>query len=74
MDMRDGAFLAGIEKLMMELSVLLMGPTLELMKSLMQTTTAVYCLGKIFVSLLPFSFFVLIVLLRYFYFIYILLL
>lgn len=52
MDMKDGAFLAGIEKAMKELSFLLMGPTLELMKSLMQTTTVVYCLGKYFVLLL----------------------
>ena len=56
MDMRDGAFLAGIEKLMKELSVLLMGPTLEHMKSPMQTTTAVYCLGKL-LSCFFFSFF-----------------
>lgn len=46
MDTKDGAFLAGIEKVMKELSFLLMGPTLELMKSLMQTTTVVCCLGK----------------------------
>lgn len=45
-DMKDQACLAGIEKPMKELSFLLMGPTLTLMKSLMQTTTAVYCLGK----------------------------
>lgn len=52
MDTKDGASLAGIEKVMKELLFLLMGQTLELMKSLMQTTTVVCCLGKYFVLFL----------------------
>ena len=54
-DMKDRACLAGIEKIMKELLLLLMEPTRTLMKSPMQTTTAVYCLGKSVVRLFNFS-------------------